>query len=179
LLVCIAGGIVALSGPELWERFSSIFVPTEELDPAARSRLELWQDCLDVLLRFPVCGIGPENWPRIAASYGWPPGKEAHSLWLQTGAEFGVPGLLAILCYYLIICYRLYRLPSNSVSMNTVREAVMVGLSGFIIAAQFVSLELLETPYYLALCGLGALRLQSDSTYAREDITCPLHVSAS
>lgn len=158
LFLVVALATISLCGPEVRDRFLSIFAPAEELDPAARSRLELWKDCLDVVMKFPLCGIGPENWPRAAALYGWPEGKEAHSLWLQTAAEIGIPGVVAILMYYLLTGYRLHRLELSSNVLQSVRESVLMGLGGFIIAAQFVSLELLETPYYLALCGMGALR---------------------
>ncbi|GBD34925.1 hypothetical protein HRbin36_00028 [bacterium HR36] len=161
---------VALCGSEVWDRFLTIFLPTEELDPAARSRLELWTDCLDVMVRFPLFGVGPENWTRIAAAYGWPPGKEAHSLWLQTGAELGLPGLAAILGYYLISGFRLYSIRGDNRQMNSIRDAVLVGLGGFIVSAQFVSLELLETPYYLTLCGLGIIKRVSQRRFTFGEI---------
>lgn len=171
ILVVVTAGL-ALCGPEVRERFLSMFVPSEELDPAARSRLELWEDCIDVIRKFPLCGVGPENWPRIAASYGWPEGKEAHSLWLQTGAEVGIPGLLSILMFYLVTGLRLYRCRFSSQALTSVRDSVLVGLSGFVVAAQFVSLELLETPYYLALCGMAALRLTARCNSAGGERRC-------
>ncbi|MCS7015522.1 MAG: O-antigen ligase family protein [Gemmatales bacterium] len=173
VLVLVTIVAIVLCGPEVWERFMTIFVPPQELDPAARSRLELWEDCLDVMLRFPWCGVGPDNWPRIAVDYGWPPGKEAHSLWLQTGAELGIPGLLAIVTYYIATGWRLYRWAPTASSLQATRDAVIVGLSGFVVAAQFVSLELLETPYYLALCGLGGLRFAELPRLPRGATLCP------
>ena len=38
---------------------------------------------------------------------------------------------------------------------------VIAALTGFCVAAQFVSLEALEIPYYVALLGAGALKLHS------------------
>ena len=40
---------------------------------------------------------------------------------------------------------------------------VIVSLCGFAVSAQFVSLELLETPYYIALAGAGVLMLSDRS----------------
>jgi len=36
------------------------------------------------------------------------------------------------------------------------------GLTGFIISAQFVSMEGLEVPYYLAMVGAAALKIRGD-----------------
>jgi len=54
--------------------------------------------------RQPVLGVGPDHWPLIAARYGWPAGKEAHSLWLQIGAEMGFPGIALLLFLLRILC---------------------------------------------------------------------------
>jgi hypothetical protein len=40
---------------------------------------------------------------------------------------------------------------------------VIASLVGFAVPAQFVSLEFLETPYYVALVGAGVLKLSSSS----------------
>ena len=39
---------------------------------------------------------------------------------------------------------------------------VVSGLTGFIISAQFVSMEGLEIPYYLAMLGAATLKLRGD-----------------
>lgn len=149
---------VRFAGPEVRDRFLSIFEERDRLDASAKSRLELWRDCMDVISKCPFCGIGLENWPAIAPAYGWPEGKEAHTLWLQVGAECGLPGLAFLLGYYVSVGWRLYRHTYAGFQLQTVRDGVLAGLAGFMVAAQFVSIELLETPYYLALCGVGALR---------------------
>jgi hypothetical protein len=38
-------------------------------------------------------------------------------------------------------------------------RAVIMGLAGFVVAAQFVSLEQLEIPYHLAFVGAGILKV--------------------
>jgi hypothetical protein len=169
LLLFIAFAL-RLAGPELRERFMTIFEESENLDASAKSRLELWKDCLDVISKMPLFGIGPENWPFVAPAYGWPEGKEAHSLWLQVGAETGVPGLILLLGYYISTGWRLYRHRFSDSLLMTIRDGLLPGLAGFMLAAQFVSIELLETPYYFALCGVGALRFARENYFHLEHV---------
>jgi len=157
-----------LAGPELRERFMTIFEESENLDASAKSRLELWKNCLDVISKMPLFGLGPDNWPSAAPAYGWPEGKEAHSLWLQVGAETGVPGLLFLLAYYISTGWRLYRSRFSDPHLSIIRDGLLPGLAGFMLAAQFVTIELLETPYYLALCGVGALRFARETYFYQE-----------
>lgn len=157
---------IRLAGPEVQERFATAFASEDSLDASARSRLELWNDCIDVMSKNPVFGIGPDHWPLIAQEYGWPPGKEAHTLWLQFGAELGLVGLLIILCYYGSCTARLWRISWARIAVadpwfHCAGAMVVTGLIGFMVSAQFVSLKFLELPYYIALFGAGVLKLNS------------------
>lgn len=89
-----------LAGPQVVTRFASTFADGEERDSSAQSRLDMWEDCADVVVKHPLLGIGPDNWPLIAHEYGWPPGKEAHSLWVQMAAELGLVGVGFLALFY-------------------------------------------------------------------------------
>src|SRR5262249_10333644 len=82
-----------LAGAQVRERFVTMFAGSEERDASAESRLQLWAACVQVMQEHPAFGLGPDNWPVFAHKYGFTAGKEAHTLWLQVGAEMGVPGL--------------------------------------------------------------------------------------
>jgi len=155
-----------LAGPQVRERFATVFVDPEERDASASSRLEMWKDCLDVMRRKPIMGCGPDHWPIIAPEYGWNRGKEAHSLWLQIGAELGIPGLGFLLAFYGICMWRLWLLarPRARLPDPWLKDAarmVIAALVGFGVAAQFVSLEGLEVPFYITLVGAGALKMST------------------
>lgn len=156
-----------LAGAEVRERFASSFAKKNgEREASAQSRVELWRDCWDVMDHHPIMGCGPNQWPLIAPKYGWPVGKEAHSLWMQTGAELGFPGLGLLAGFYLLCMYRCWKLTWKRTAVSdpwlvVTARMVVVSLAGFSVAAQFVSLEALEIPYYVALLGCGALRLHS------------------
>jgi len=164
MLAVILG--LRLSGEHVRERFSTIFVDSEERDRSAQGRTEMWVDCLDVMRRKPVFGCGPDQWGNIAPEYGHPKGKEAHSLWLQIGAELGIPGLAFLIAFYGLCSWRCWKLsrpyarPPDPWLADGGRM-VVAALAGFAVSAQFVSLEGLEIPYYVTLFGAGVLKVSS------------------
>jgi hypothetical protein len=116
------------------------------------------------MLKRPVFGVGPDHWPLIVHEYGWEPGKEAHTLWLQVGAEQGFPGLGFLALFYGLCCAGLWPLTYESRPVSdewhrATARMVIASIIGFAVAAQFVTLEGLELPYYITLLGAGALKL--------------------
>jgi probable O-glycosylation ligase (exosortase A-associated) len=153
-----------MAGPQVRERFLTVFADPATRDFAAQSRLDLWGDCWDSMLRRPAFGLGPAHWPLVAKEYGWPDGKEAHSLWLQTGAELGFPGLLFLASFYGLAIAFLWPLARERARApdpwcHYLARMVIASLVGFAFSAQFVSLELLEVPFYIAMLGAGVLKL--------------------
>lgn len=156
-----------MAGPEVQDRFLTVFSDTEKRDASAQGRLELWEDCLDATGKRPIFGLGPAHWPLVAAEYGWLPGKEAHSLWMQVMAELGVPGVALLLGFYLVTMKRLWPLarhPAGDPWLQLGAAMVVAGLFGFLISAQFVSLVGLEVPYYAGLMGAGVLKVATAPT---------------
>ena len=169
-LAVIAAAVMA--GPEVRDRFMTTFVKKKggEREASAQSRVDLWSDCIDVMKKNPVMGCGPNQWPMIASTYGWPHGKEAHSLWMQTGAELGLVGLGLYLGFYLTAITLIWQLTWKRTHVSDpwfkhIARMSFTGLCGFVVSAQFVSLESLEIPYYTALLGLGVLKLNSRPRY--------------
>jgi O-antigen ligase len=169
LLAIMSGLVLALflAGPEIRTRFWTTFSEDAERDSSAQGRLELWMDCIEVMRRYPFFGVGPDHFPLIAEEFGWPNGKEAHSLWLQAGAETGVPGMLLLVLFYGIAIKRvlpLARSTGTSEEERWTRHAacmVVTALAGFAVSAQFVTLDGLETPLYVVAIAIGTLRLVS------------------
>src|SRR5207302_4611141 len=127
---------------------------------------ELWANCVDSMLKAPFFGIGPFHFPLISHTYGWLGKKEGHTLWLQIGAELGIPGLAFLGSFYLLCQARLWPLAmgkDNNVDpwLQGIARMVIASIGGFIVAAQFISLVGLELPYYVVLLGAGVLRLTS------------------
>lgn len=175
MVIALAVGL-RFAGPELRSRFDSSFSSEEERDFSAQSRVDLWRDCLLVMQRYPILGAGPDHFPLVAEEFGWPKGKEAHSLWLQVGAEIGVPGVLLLALLYATSMKRMWPLargrPSTEPGLWAQNAACMVvsSLSGFVVSAQFVTMEGLETPLYVVVIAVGTLRLMSDPVARRSEL---------
>ncbi len=155
-----------LAGPEVRARFMTSFASQEERDYSAQSRIDLWNGCWDSMLKRPVFGVGPHQWPTIVAEYGFPPGKEAHSLWMQIGAELGFPGLAFLAAFYGLCVVRLWPLARDGSGgsdpwLRDASRMVIASITGFAVSAQFVSLSGLEVPFYVVLLGAGVLRFVS------------------
>lgn len=153
-----------MAGPEVQDRFISVFADKETRDESAQSRLDLWRDCFDATAKRPLLGLGPAHWPLVAAEYGWPAGKEAHSLWMQVMAELGIPGVGLLLCFYLVTMKGLWPITRRCTGQPWLQMGaamIFAGTFGFLVAAQFVSLVGLELPYYAALVGVGVLKFAS------------------
>ena len=131
----------------------------------------------------PVLGVGPDHWPQVAPQYGWKLGKEGHSLWLQIGAELGYPGVIFLILFYGICIIKLLPIVrSRDKDMDpwypSIGRMVIAGHVGFIISAQFVTLEGLELPYYITLLGAGALKLLPNPESSRVMVRMPRLVAA-
>jgi putative inorganic carbon (hco3(-)) transporter len=164
---------VRLAGPEVRERFLTSFAKQEEADLAREMRVRQWSACWASMQQRPF-GVGPAQWPFTCPEYGLPLGMAAHSTWMQVGAEEGIPGLMCLLGFYLVCVMRLWRLAwSDGVGQDPafayLARMVIASVAGFIVSAQFVSLEGVETPYYIALIGVGVLRLSTKQTQSAEN----------
>ena len=155
-----------MAGPEVQKRFMTSFESNElgVREASAQSRLDLWHGALDTALRHPVFGVGPDNWGLYAPNYGWPRGKEVHSLWAQNAAEVGFVGVALLLAFFFLSIRRLWPLtheatPVTDPWQRDAARMVIASLFGFVIAAQFVTIKYLEVPFYVALVGAGTLML--------------------
>jgi probable O-glycosylation ligase (exosortase A-associated) len=157
---------LAFAGKDVRERFASTFASKEQRDTSAESRLELWSACCDTMMKYPIFGVGPDHMPLRMDQYGFRKGKEAHTLWLNVGAELGIPALILLMSYYGLCVIRLWPIAVGKRAVADpwlayLARAVVAGLCGFAVSAQFVALDFLEIPYYVALLGAGVLKLST------------------
>ena len=174
--VLIAAALIGyrLAGEEVLERFATVFADKSERDESADSRLALWRACYDEMARNPLVGVGPDHFRLVAHNHGFMANKAAHSTWMQTGAEIGVMGLASLLAFYGLILWRLQSVMKAKTESGKPTELAQVAqmafssLVGFGIAAQFVSVNLVEIPFYVAAIGMGTLVLASQPVSASE-----------
>lgn len=154
---------IRFTGPQLAERYVSIFDTAAERDASSESRVDLWRDCLMVIQQYPILGVGPANWRVIAVSYGWPQGKSAHSVWMETAAETGIPGALLLFSFYALAGLKLWPIARERITDENRAEVatalgVVLSVVGFGVAGQFVSVPGLEVPYYVVMVGAAVLK---------------------
>jgi probable O-glycosylation ligase (exosortase A-associated) len=165
LIVAVLVGY-RMAGAEVIARFKTTFSEKESRDASAESRLTLWRGCLAEMAQHPLYGIGPDHWKTVAHHHGVEYGKAAHSLWMQTAAECGFTGLVSLALFFSLCvwrCWRLTLLPDGAIDpqLKDIARMVLCGLCGFIVAAQFVSVGLIEISYSVAAAGIATLRLAS------------------
>jgi O-antigen ligase len=165
LAVLALVGLIALrlTGPQLMARYATTVAEGEERDGSSESRLDLWRDCLKLAIEKPLFGVGPGNFPVVAASLGWTAGKQAHSVWMQQAAETGFPGVGLLFIFFALAVIKLWplaraRLTEESRGEIAVASGLIMSIVGFGVAGQFVSLGGLEIPYYAAMIGVVLLK---------------------
>ena len=165
-----------LAGPEVVDRFMTVFADKSERDASAESRLDLWRACMSEMVAHPMLGIGPQHWQTVSHHHGFERGKAAHSMWMQAGAETGVFGLFSLSLVFVLPIVQLWRIargrvPDVDPELVPIAQMVVAGLCGFILAAQFVSVALVEISYYVVAVGVGTLKLASLPVYLPADET--------
>jgi putative inorganic carbon (hco3(-)) transporter len=113
--------VLALAGSqEFWDKMESINDPTDYNYTDPLGRKAVWARAREYMVQNPVFGVGINNFStaegvhpyavaRKEAGYGWK-WSVAHSIWYQTGAELGFPGLAAFAGIFLAGAYYLRRM---------------------------------------------------------------------
>jgi O-antigen ligase len=183
VLSCAVALGLRLAGPDVRSYFASSFAADEERDDSAQSRVELAGQAFETMTRHPVTGLGPKHWLRWSQSaYGWPSPKAAHNTWLEVGAEIGFAGTLALAAFFVLTVIRLYPLARSRAQPADIDEThfarmALTGLVGFLVATQFLTAHGVEVPYYVAMIGLGLLKITSPTPVA-EPVRVPRPESA-
>jgi probable O-glycosylation ligase (exosortase A-associated) len=172
---------IRFTGPQLMERYASAFAESDQRDGSAESRLDLWRDCLRLAEEQPIFGVGPANFSVVASSIGWTEGKQAHSVWMQTLAETGFPGVTLLVLFFGLTVLKLWPIARMKQTEETryqiaIATGIITSIVGFMVAGQFVSLAGLEIPYYMAMIGVVLLKLPQASTESVEPAT-PIKVT--
>ncbi len=156
---------LGLAGKEVRERLGTSFAEEDgNREASAEYRLDLWVACWDTIQKNPVVGVGPSHMPLLMEQYGFRKGKEAHTMWIQIGAELGLSAMPLLMSYYGLCLVRIWpvafgKTAVSDPSLAYLGRAVIALPGGLVVSAQFVSLEFLETPYYIALLRAGIRKL--------------------
>jgi hypothetical protein len=139
-LVAGAPGLVSRE----WSNFKSPVGPasngsTQRFTSASgNGRYQYWSSALDAFESRPLTGIGPGTWEFWWAQHGSIPGfvRNAHSLYLETLAELGVPGLALVLVLLGAVFVTGGRqMRRSDASERAMLAAALAAAAGFVTAA--------------------------------------------
>jgi O-antigen ligase len=111
LVVASLAAVVSFSATgDFWERMESITDPDDYNRQGGRTAI--WKRGMGYMAQNPLIGVGIFNFsvaegsrPEVRASIEQGIGRKfntAHSIWVQIGAELGVPGLIAMLIMFVL-----------------------------------------------------------------------------
>lgn len=149
LLVLAIGAGAAFDVPgslrDRWSQFRTPDIPLSQKDRPSRlasgsgtGRYQFWQAAIKAGNRAPLTGIGAGAyelwWARTAPVYVF--ARDAHSLYLESYAELGVPGLLLVVAFFVTVLWsggrRALRGPPG---VRTTAAATTAGVAVFAVAA--------------------------------------------
>ncbi len=158
VLAGVVGLLVYKGTGDYWDRMRSTFAESDYNRTSATGRLEIWKRGMGYMLTHPIFGIGANNFTtaegasdviveRQDRGHGtqW---SVSHSAWVQAGAEFGIPGLVAFAAIFVIAIGHLRKISGLAAASGVsppVREgaalaAALLGvIIGLVVAITFIS----------------------------------------
>lgn len=120
---------------------------SEDLQMSSQNRLGYWQVGLAMMARYPILGVGFNQYPQKFTQFGVDKFTEglnrtAHSSWILIGAEIGLIGLFL----YLFIFYEGLK---RAWSVWLQAPELLLALIGYMIMMSFLSHSYLVWPYLL------------------------------
>lgn len=92
----------------------SLVQPETVAKALSATRMRLWSEALTTIGEHPLFGLGPGSFVDQNVTGGDADTVSAHSLWWETGAELGIPGLLLALACTGLVLARLARSSSST-----------------------------------------------------------------
>lgn len=134
-------GLWFILPPEQKERFE-----TMGEDQTSQSRLTYWEDGIEIMNRYPMLGIGFNNWIPYYHRHYNAAGELPHNVFVEAGSEMGYSGLLAFVALILgtaVINHRTRRLSRQIPDWGPMLRNMAYGLDGalvgFLVSGFFVT----------------------------------------
>jgi putative inorganic carbon (hco3(-)) transporter len=183
LLVAAAVGAYQLSGQALTQRFQAVFTAQGH---TGSGRLNAWRAAYTSIQRRPFQGLGygafqPSANQLMLQTPGndlsnfrlRPNGLQAHSVYIGTLAELGIPGLVLFLGIFGSAALTTRRMAAAAASVgaeSTARlaNAVLISMLGWAVASIFLSSETSRPPWILVGISLALPKLVADELRRRQ-----------
>jgi len=177
-------GLAFTADATYWERMESITQMDDGYgEGTVGGRVQIWERGVGYMFQNPLTGVGLFNFsvaegrsPEIAEQVRRGIGAKysaAHSMWVQLGAELGIPGLLAFLGLFGHVGWGLWRISKRRSRWRTDREtsliasALLTSLVGVAVAGSFLSNAYLAMVWVPIAIGVALIRLDAEQQAAR------------
>ncbi len=145
ITLCTIGACIfgILAGEEFWFRIQSLIDGTDyNLSESGDSRLAIWGNAFEVMLRRPFFGVGIGQFVTGIATLTDSPWKTAHNSFFQTGVELGFAGLYAF-CAIFFALYKLSKYGENASFLTSNQQSLYlflrISVVAFCVGGFFVS----------------------------------------
>jgi putative inorganic carbon (HCO3(-)) transporter len=175
--------LLATASDQYWKQMSTILSDTDYNRTQESGRLQIWTRGVGYMLDNPLFGVGPGNFQaaegtlselaerqQFGVGVRW---NAPHNMFVQVGAEMGIPGLMLFVAL----------LASAFVALRRSREdqslapdayaaqltpAVTASLLGFVVGSVFLSLAYAEMLYTLIALSIGLCKIAALQADERE-----------
>lgn len=120
-------------------------------------RMAIWEHGVAEVIKHPVFGIGFNDWSRPI----WMSSSSVDNFWLLTAMRFGLPGLTALICLIVHLCYHVVRLGTS------VHLGWTITMCGLIVAAFTVHLWAQLFAFLFCFLGAGVCLTHRDARLGR------------
>jgi len=175
-LVVILTVLSLTASDKYWTQMQTIFHPHEDYNLTDDAgRVKIWKRGIGYMLERPVFGVGMGNFQTAegtlsplarAGDYGrgvrW---GAAHNLFVQVGAELGIPGLLLFGALIVSLFAALRRVTQSARAspggkdMSRLSQSLMAALVGFVVGGFFLSLAYADMLYALAALSVALAKV--------------------
>jgi probable O-glycosylation ligase (exosortase A-associated) len=190
VIAALASIVIALAAPSsVWQRLESMTnaTGTEDLkamndDGSAEQRFEIWRTAARITMDNPIVGVGWGAYPMANDLYSpatagseFQLGKrDAHSTYLRTAAELGIPGLVLFLGLIstVLLYSRRVRLRCRAVMPTAAQQLrfMELGLIAFMVTGVFGSFSRLSFLYLIVMLIWVTARVCEDDLRAYQKL---------
>jgi O-antigen ligase len=165
VVIVIAGA----ASSQYWEQMGTIMSDSDYNRSNESGRMHIWERGIGYMLRFPVLGVGPGNFPTAEGTLSAHADRQQfgvgvrwnapHNIFVQAGAELGVVGLLLFIGLF-VTAFRALRVAAAYEAAATggppaMSQALTASLLAFVVGGFFLSLAYSEMLFALLAVIVG------------------------
>jgi putative inorganic carbon (HCO3(-)) transporter len=143
-------------------------------DNSSQTRLTYWRHGLEIMDRYPLLGIGYENWVPYYRQFYNPVGQVPHNIFIEAGAQMGYSGLVVFILLIVatfVVNARTRRMARALPEWGAFHRSLAFGLDaalvGYLVAGFFVTV-LFYPFFWMNLSMTSALHLLVERRHSQQ-----------